>query len=186
MLIITLQHVATYLRIDRSALQTAIMERQWHASYLLWFALRGCLFCTLLVNDWDLARLLLVLCAFIYWWASRFEGHPIYKCMHKLSILNGISKSINLTSVCATPLDHTPSCAWSNLLSRSCLTFYDWENVGPHVTWHNSMNVGAFTYLCHGVLHGGLVVCAHRSCYASNWILLFWKGPCNTCFMSTV
>ena len=180
MLIITLQHVATYLRIDRSALQTAIMERQWHASYLLWFALRGCLFCTLLVNDWDLARLLLVLCA------SRFEGHPIYKCMHKLSNLNGISKSINLTSVCATPLDHTPSCAWSNLLSRSCLTFYDWENVGPHVTWHNSMNVGAFTYLCHGVLHGGLVVCAHRSCYASNWILLFWKGPCNTCFMSTV
>lgn len=181
MLVITLQHVAAYLRIVRSTLQKATMETQSRASYLMWFALRGCLFCTLLVNDLDLARLMLVFYVCIYWWPSGFEGHPIYKCLHNLSILNGISKSKKFMiyyghmriSICATHLSHAPSCAWSNLLSWSCLTLYDWENVGPHVTWHNSMNVGAFTCLCHGVLHNRLVVCAHRSCYVSNWIQPF-------------
>ena len=40
------------------------------------------------------------------------------------------------------------------------------------------------TCLCHGVQHGGLGVCAHRSYYTSTWFSFIFV-PCNICFVST-
>ena len=38
------------------------------------------------------------------------------------------------------------------------------------------------TYICHGLLHNGLVGCARRPCYASTWFS-FLGGPFNTRFV---
>ena len=43
----------------------------------------------------------------------------------------------------------------------------------------------SLTYLCHIVLHGGLVVCAHRSLFASTRYFNF-GGMIYICFLSTI
>lgn len=79
------------------------------------------------------------------------------------------------------------SCVWTNLLSWSCLTFHDWENVG-HM-WHATIPWMSEPPLIYDMCYMLDLLYMHiRSCYASNWWIIFiiFKRPCNTFFTSTI